>query len=230
MIWPLLWLTLWSSLPLLAQEDDDFVGSFTIEVREFKKGKERKDSPYRTRYHLDEGRFAVEPDLDEDKDNITMVYDQADKKIITKTVSDGERSATITPMIKLSLGMNRQSDEDEGVTVEATGRSKTIQGYTCQAYRIITEDGVTLAWIAPDLHINLGSATDMVKIKGVEGAQTSASRYDLQGTVLEAHTEEKGGKITRDYYLQDIVVGEVPEAVFSLEGFEVIDVMNPFGN
>jgi hypothetical protein len=211
-----------------AQDDEGFLGSFTVEVREFKKGKERKDSPYRTRYHLEEDRFAIEPDLDEKE--IIMIYDRNEKEITTKTMQDGDKSATITPMISLSLGMDRQADEDEGVSVKATGRKKTIEGYVCQEYRIEQDGDVTLAWIAPDLSINLSNITDMVKIKNVQGAQTSGAVYGLEGTMLEAHTEEKGGKITHDFFLKDISRGEVPAEIFSLEGFEVMNLKNPFGN
>lgn len=215
-------------LPEARGQDEGFLGSFTIETREFKKGKERKDSPYRTRYHLEEDRFAIEPNLDESE--IIMIYDREEKEITTKTMQDGEKSATISPMINISLGMDRKSDEDEGVSVKATGREKTIEGYLCQEYRIEHDGDVTLAWLAPDLNIDLRNVTDMVKIKNVQGAQTSGAAYGLEGTMIEAHSEEKGGKITRDFYIKDISPGDAPDKIFSLEGFEVMDLKNPFGN
>jgi len=215
-------------LPKAMGQDEGFHGSFTIEMREFKKGKERKDSPYRTRYHLEKDRFAIEPNLDEGE--IIMIYDRNEKEITTKTMKDGEKSATISPMINISFGMDRNSDADEGGSVKATGREKTIEGYTCQEYRIEQDGDVTLAWLAPDLSIDLRNVADMVNIKNVQGAQTSGAAYGLEGTMLEAHTEEKGGKITRDFYLKNISPGAVPDEVFSLEGFEVMDLKNPFGN
>jgi len=217
-----------SCLPEAIGQDEGFLGSFTIETREFKKGKERKDSPYRTRYHLAKDRFALEPNLDEGE--IIMIYDRDEKEITTKTMQDGEKSATISPMISLSLGMDRQSDANEGVSVQATGREKTIEGYSCQEYRIEQDGDVTLAWLAPDLNLDLRHVTDMVKLKSVQGAQTSGAAYGLKGTMLQAHSEEKGGKITRDFYLKDISPGEVPAEIFSLDGFEVMDLKNPFGN
>jgi hypothetical protein len=199
-----------------------------MEVHSFKKGKEEKNSPSRIRFHFEGTRFAFEPSLDEG--NTIMIYDQGNKKITTKISEDGEKNATITPMIKLSAGMTRKVEEASEASVEPTGRSKTIQGYDCAEYRIESEDDITLAWISPDLQIDLSAISGMANIKQVEGAQTSGSLYGLDGTMLESHTEAKDGKTSHDSYLKDIVIGEVPAEVFSLDGFKVMDIGNLFGN
>jgi hypothetical protein len=83
-----------------------------------------------------------------------------------------------------------------------------------------------------ELDFDFSTFLDMVAIKGQAGqnAEQFGNIYGLEGMMLEAHTEVKGKDETRHVYLKDIRTGSNDPGVFSLDGYEVTDLGNLFGN
>jgi len=70
---------------------------------------------------------------------------------------DGNQS-----IMKLPAMINEQieaeaAEEETDFTFEKTGRSKTILGYACSEYKMISDDTEVLAWIATDFPYQMGS-------------------------------------------------------------------------
>lgn len=211
-------------------EPSEFIGSFTLETQTTKNGRPDRDGPSRVTYYIDEYRFAVAPEAEEGEGQSFMIYDRQEREVITKTISKkGERSASITPMLRIKIGVEDRSVREGEFSVEPTGRSKTIEGHTCQEYRVETEDDLAMVWVAPAIPLDWRVLADFMQVKGVGGAAQASNLYGLEGVVLEAHLAEKGKDVVTDYYLRDLQQGSVPTEVFSLEGYEVSDLGSIFG-
>jgi len=208
----------------------DFTGSFTMEVDEYKKGKQKKDMPVRIRYHFDAYKVAFEV-LDE-KSTTTMIIDRENRKMTTKIDDGKEKTATIMPMLKIKVAIDKEEWEEMDVQVEPTGKTKTIEGYLCREYRVETEEEVTLAWMTDELGFDFSTFLDMVAIKGQAGQNAAqfGNIYGMEGMMLEAHTEVKGKEEERHTYLKNIRTGSNDPKVFSLEGYQVNDLSSMFGN
>ena len=208
----------------------DFTGSFTMEVDEYKKGKQKKDMPVRIRYHLDAYQVAFE--VMDEKSNTTIIIDRKNRKMTTKTDDGEEKTATIMPMLKIKVSIDTEEWEEMDVKVTPTGKTRTIEGYLCQEYRVETEEEVTLAWMTEELDLDFSTFMDMVAIQGKAGqnAEQFGNIYGLKGMMLESHTEIKGKDEERHTYLKDIRTGSNDPGVFSLEGYQVNDLGNLFGN
>ncbi|RMG64584.1 MAG: DUF4412 domain-containing protein [Bacteroidetes bacterium] len=208
-----------------------FTGYFTMEVTESKNGKPKKDYPMSVTYHIDTYKFAFITADPEKNTQMTVIVDRQARKMTNKMDNDGERTATVLPMPRIKVGVRNQSVEEGTYTVSETGRTKNILGYDCREYRVETEAEVTLAWVAEAFNPDLQRSFDFVEVNGNRGGMTHYNNlYKLQGMVLEAHTEIKGKNETRDMFITDLVPGLVKPEVYSLDGFQVSDVTNMFGN
>ncbi|MEM9987672.1 MAG: DUF4412 domain-containing protein, partial [Bacteroidota bacterium] len=209
-------------------EPNDFIGSFILEYHQQKNGKPERGSPAQIAYYLDAYRFAIEPK--EDDTQTILIFHRDEKKVTQKVVSKkGEKTATITPMLNIKVSVEDQDVANGEFEMEATGRSKTIQGYTCEEYRVETPDEVTLCWISPDLNLDWRKIAPFVQAKGPKGTIQPNNLYGLSGLTLEAHTQGKNGDWSTDYYLKNLVIGELDPETFSLEGYSVTDLSTLFG-
>ena len=201
-------------------------GRWTMEVSEYKKGKLKKDMPARITYHMDTYKFASEiHSSNEDVDEVISIYDRRDRKVTMKSVKDGEKTAFITKMPRIKVGVSKKAIQEGEFTVTPTGQTKTIEGYLCKEYKIDTEDEITHAWITEELIFDIRAMNDLVQVKDQNGMMTDYSNvYNITGSMLEAHTEIKGKDETRDFFIRDIHIGDVDQEIFSLDGYEITDM------
>lgn len=207
-----------------------FTGYFTMQVTESKNGKPKKDNPVSITYHVDTYRFAFVTQDSERKSEMTVIVDRQSRKMTNKVDNPDGRTATVMPMPRIKVGVSNQSVEAGTYTVSETGRTRNILGYDCREYRIETETEITLAWAAEDFNPDLHRSFDFVEVNGRSNMAHYNNLYQLEGMVLEAHTEVKGKNETRDMVITDLVPGLIKPAVFSLEGFQVTDVSSILGN
>ena len=209
-------------------EPNDFIGSFTLEAHRLKNGKPERGSPSQVDYHLDAYQFAVVPKVDDTQ--TILIYHRDEEKITQKVTSKrGDKTATITPMININVTVEDKDVADGEIQIEPTGRSKSIEGYTCQEYRVESPDEITLCWVSKDLDLDWRKVAPFVKAKGPRGTIQPNNLYGLEGLVLEAHIESKEGDWSSDYYLKNISIGKVNAEIFSLEGYKVTDLNSLFG-
>ncbi len=226
-----------SNVRVTVEEDDssdevapsEFIGYFTLESLVTKNGRPNRDGPAIITYYIDEYSFAVTPKTDEGE--TTMIYDRREREVTTKTVNkDGDRAATITPMLRIRVNVEDRSVAEGAYTIEETGRTKTIEGYSCTEYRVETEDATTLAWATDAIPLDWRNIASFVQAKGPGGASHPTNIYGVDGVVLEAHMTSKRKDEVTDYYLKEIHEGSIPEEVFSLDGYQVNDLGSIFGN
>lgn len=214
-------------------ERSNFIGSFVMEMEEYKGGKMAKDFPMKIGYHIDAYKLGIEMDDKKENSSNVIVYDRQARKMIMKMDKKGEKTAVINKMPNMKITVEGDEYASGKYSVNPTGRSKVILGYNCKEYQVETEDEVSHVWFAEDLDTDLarsiGSGMVNVKYSG-ERSMDYGDRYNLKGTWLEVHTKSKNQNTSRDIYIKNLVVGTVDQQVFSTEGYEVTDVSNLFGN
>ena len=207
----------------------DFTGSFVMEVKEYKNGKMAKDFPAEISYFIDEYRIAFEPKNNDRKEQVIIIYDRQNRKITNKiTDKEGKKTAMIMPMMKIKLGISKK-DADK-YEVSKTGKTKIILGYSCEQYIVEGPDEVSTVWVTDEISYQMTGLADMVYVKDPSGNATNWSNiYGIEGMPLETRSESRNGKIVRESKMTSLKVGELDDAIFSLEGYEVSDMAKMMG-
>ncbi|MEM7370290.1 MAG: DUF4412 domain-containing protein [Bacteroidota bacterium] len=214
-------------------ERSNFIGSFVMEMKEFKNGQLSKDSPIKIGYHIDAYQTGIEMEDKEEQTTNLIVYDRQARKMIMKMHKDGEKTAIINKLPSMKVTVEEEKYPSGKYSVTPTGRTKVIEGYNCKEFMVETEKEVSHVWFAEDLDTGLATSLNlgMVNVQRKDGSTLDyGDRYNLKGTWLEVHSKSKSENITRDIYLKNLVIGSVEQQIFSTDGYKVTDVSNLFGN
>lgn len=209
----------------------EFIGSFTMEVTGYKKGKVDEKSSMKVDYYFDEYKMALAPTLDK-KEKTTMIFDRRDKSMTTLIDKDGEKSGMKMKMPKLKLDQMRgDKDADTEFSYERTGETKTIDGYQCRKYLMEGEDYKGYAWVAEDFAIDFSSLFSFIDFGNKKNNPNAFSLDEVNGFPLESHIEFKDKKESVDTKIKNIQSGQVDAAVFDTSDYNIMDLggMN-FGN
>jgi len=95
------------------------------------------------------------------QDDFFMVYDASREAMFTFMKNNGQ---------KIRIGISFKPDDTDDVDVpvfdiKATGNSKTILGYNCLEYKMISEDITATVWVTKDVDIRFPSTFHSVKKK-----------------------------------------------------------------
>ncbi|MBL7964156.1 MAG: DUF4412 domain-containing protein [Flavobacteriales bacterium] len=211
------------------EEDNDpyvpntFIGSFRMEMHTYKNDKEEKDSPMNVRFASKADMTVVQPEVkDKGTQDMRMLTDLKNKWQYTLMTDDkGRRTAMKQRKTKVSVKENK-TDKSPEPTVVRTEETKVIEGHPCRKYIVTTDDGTWTGWIAEDLK---GPFMDMARNMVKSDALTTARMpKDMEGFPLEYEWVEKGGKEKMVCYIRELKVGAVDEHLFSLDGYEVMEL------
>lgn len=209
-----------------AVQPSSFIGSFTLSSSEYKNGKLQKDNPVVMNYHIDKFQFATEMESqDEEVTEMIMIYDRQTRKSTMKTVKGNEKTAMITKIPNIKVGVSNTSVDEGNYSITPTGKTRVIEGYNCKEYLVETEKEINHIWLTEEISMDVTSLTDFVKVKDSNGGMTNFSNvYKINGFMLESHIEIKGKDETTDIYIKNLKIGSVDTGVFSTDGYTVTDM------
>lgn len=209
----------------------EFIGSFRMTVASTKNGKPQKNGNVAIDYFIDEYRFAFQMNPEQTKENpVTMIYDLKTRKITTLTTDKGKKQGTVLPMPKLAANVDTEDVTGEDISITKTSETKTIEGYPCVKYLFDSEEMEGEMWMTEDVVVDMSFMSNMVKMKKKgNDAYTMKDWYGVSGTALESHMTNKKDGETFDSYLTNIETGSVDQAVFSTEGYQVMDLSKFLG-
>ena len=203
----------------------NWTGSIHMEMTEMKNGKMKKDYPIHPIYHIDEYKFGVEMDA-EDQGHMIMIIDRQNRKMIQKITDEkGKKSAVIMPMMNITVNMKNEETEpgESAYSISETGRTKDILGYTCKEYKIEGPDDITWVWATDELGMNYNDFVDFVQVKNNRGGPANMNNiYGISGFALETKTESNEGDTVREMKVTEI--NKLDSNIFSTEGYEVQDI------
>ncbi len=134
-----------------------------------------------------------------------MLFDYNNQDMIT--LDNDNKTASVMSM-KWLTSMGDGQEEDEDVVFSKTGKTKTINGYLCDEYLIISEDSKIEAWFAPTVPFSYENhMSSFAKVFGKKNTEVMAD----QGYVMELTAYDK-----KDVKSSHMIVLEISELEFDV--------------
>ena len=196
-------------------------GSFRMEMHMFEGGTKGEQMVH-GRYALKEDMVSVEMKLVDQPEPMRMLFDLRGKWNYVMMSDGDKRTAMKMRMMKMTKA--GATMEPEKTTFERTDARKTIDGHGCRKYIGSSSQGTWEAWVAEGLKLDVVKA--MRQISGDKGLDQWEGLKDVGGTALEVTwiKKETGEKMIAT--LHEVKTGQVDEALFSLEGYTVMEMPN----
>ena len=206
-------------------------GRFTMEMIEYKNGKEKERT--KTEMHLDTYKTAIVSETDGEEPAV-VIFDKANGTMITKSESDGEKTAMVIKVPKVNVNTDEVYNDvyEENNLPRATGEFKTIQNRRCQKYEYEDEEVTSYAWITEDGDFNMMNVFGAMNVNpsGRAANPPRGSAFSFQGgMVMEAVTIEKGKDRRNEMYMRDIQKNGQDKRLFDLSEYNVMKVPNVGG-
>jgi hypothetical protein len=141
--------------------------------------------------HFSEEQAVFGIGQEENGDKMLIVLDlERDATILYQENRKGEKTAQVLPSLRAFAAMGTSNTEFKQVTIEKTGGSKTVAGYSCEEFQGESEDIRFTYYVAQDLDIEWNNSY------GALIEQVAPSVYEEQiekvnGMILESITTEK---------------------------------------
>ncbi|MEO8067312.1 MAG: hypothetical protein ABI599_06435 [Flavobacteriales bacterium] len=208
--------------PFVANE---FTGSFSMEMHLFDGPTEMKESPMNLRYWSSENKMLVQMSVPgQGSRDVKMMTDLEGKwQYMLMTDTEGKRMAMKSRKKKMVLSdsLRKEQTGKPETDITITNEKKTIEGRTCTKVIGKSEDGLWTGWVARDLK---GPYADMAKHIRASDAAMNKHMMELPGFALEFEWAPTDGKNRIVCYIKDLVPGTVDTDVFSIDGYEMIQI------
>lgn len=207
--------------PPAVVEPNEYTISFTTKVT-------TPDETMEMDYAFDTWKTGIIIRMDDKKDelsNVRMFHDLKEKTTTLATNEGGAWKAYKMWMMDMSAAVAQATENEAAkVSVEATGRTKVVEGYTCEEYIIEHEEGTSTAWITKDIDVNMGSLFTMAGGFGQHNKHSSVDNSGFApgvGFCLEGTMKDKKGK-TSTYTVRNIRRdAAINQAPFDFSGIPV---------
>lgn len=202
-----------------------FVGSFRMEMHQFVKDVESKDSPTNMRYWSspDMTLIGISPEGTKGTE-MKMLTDLKGKwSYILMTDDKGKKTAMKSRKKKITF----TAAEDNDTKFTVTNETKVIDGHTCTKVIGTTEDGTWTGWVAKDLAIPFGDIANSMNRSAMQKKKQDWA--GIQGFPLEYETVDKNGKDRMVVYVKDLQIGTVDPSVFSISDYKVMEIPGMLG-
>jgi hypothetical protein len=124
--------------------------------------------------------------------NVTTIMDYGNKAMIM--IMEDQKMANVMSMNVVSAAIDTSEVIDNNVTIEKTGKTKEILGYTCDEYFMQSDDAEGSVWIATDVEFVSKSLFDNM---GNSSFARNSGWLDEKGMMMEMDmmvNEEKSKK------------------------------------
>lgn len=213
------------SLEDMALEDDHdpfvpntFIGSFRMETHRFTNGMESKPNDMLFWSSPDKTLMQMYAPSADGRTMRTMT-DLKDKWTYM-LMDDGKGKRTAMKAHKKKLA-KKEVAEEKRPEVTVTNETRTIDGHVCTKVIAKTANGTWTGWVAKDVPAPFGDL--MRSMQGDQRSEMAAWR-EVQGFPLEYEWVGKDAKDKVVVYTKDLKLGPVDESIFSLEGYEVVEM------
>lgn len=200
---------------------NSFVGSFRMEMHMYRNGVEEKHSPTNMRYWSSTDMTLYQMVVPEGRKGQDMkVLTDLKGKWQYMLVSDEKGRSTAMKSRKQAVTMEVQGDA-QAPEITVTSETRTIDGHVCTKVVAKSTEGTWTGWVAGDLK---SPFTDMAQSIGKDNARLTKGSTGIQGMPLEYEFVSAVGGEKFVGYLKDLQVGAPDAALFSLEGYEVMEM------
>jgi Domain of unknown function (DUF4412) len=204
---------------------NEFIGSFRMEMHMYEGEQEQKNSPTNMRYWSSAEKTVNKMEMPDGKgQDMRIMTDLKEKWQYTLMTDDKGRKTAMKSRKKKFTVKEEPGAKDPEITV--TTETKTIDGHMCTKTIVKSEDGTWTGWVAKDIKAPFA---DMARSVGHRGNdKMMRSHKGMNGFPLEFEWVDANGKDRMVCYVKELTTGAVEESVFSLDGYEVME-MPSFG-
>lgn len=133
--------------------------------------------------------------------------------------SGGQKNALKTPKMKVvDARADAPSDPPE---ITETKETKVLEGRTCTKVIVKNDDGTWTGWVAKDI---AAPFSDIARNLGAAGGQERKGLDQVKGFPLEYEWVDVNGSDRISCLVKDLKVGQVDASVFSLDGYQVMEL------
>ncbi len=210
------------------QDDNDpfvpneFIGSFRMEMHHYKGTTEEKGSPSNLRYWSTADQTLVKMELPEAKGQDMRTLTDLKGKWQYMLMDDGNGSRTAMKSRKKKVVMAEPAGTHKEPSIVVTTETRTIEGHTCTKMIVTSAEGTWTGWVAKDVKAPFGDMSRNVQQRGNES--TMRAMHGMQGMPLEFEWVPADGSGRMVCFIHDLVVGKVDMSLFSLEGYQVVEM------
>lgn len=162
--------------------------------------------------------------MGEGQQNITTITDQRNKWTYMLMNHGSQKQALKTAKMKVVDARADAPSDPPEVTV--TNETKVIDGHTCTKVVVKNEDGIWTGWVAKDIDAPF---SDIARSLGAAGGQERKGLDQVKGFPLEYEWVDVNGTDRVSCTVKDLKVGAVDAGVFSLDGYQVMEMPTMMG-
>ncbi|MFK7787121.1 MAG: DUF4412 domain-containing protein [Crocinitomicaceae bacterium] len=182
-----------------------------VEMKSQEKPKKKVETSYLDMYY-GEGCYMIVFEDEKEKEASKALMDLKNNTSIVLNDQDMSGMAIsmdfMTDKVNEAAGDYQDSAyvEGEDYTIQKTGRTKTIAGYTCEEYIIETDDIHMNTWYTDEIIVEMYQNLDEYPLfASMANMSTYGNQGAMQGTMMESHMVEKtGDKGTFDYLVKEV--------------------------
>lgn len=211
-----------SNTEIIAQpEANDFVGSFTMNITEYKNGKPSKSSPMKINLYFKGDLVAFVPTLKEGQ-YTTMIYNLKEKSVTTLIDQEGEKTGM---KMKIPGMLLKEEEKDKfDFTITPTDEQKTIAGYSCRKYLTESVESSGYVWVTEEIDLDYSRVFEFLNIEKKKSNNSMSSLRDLKGFALEAYSKNKEKDEAYEMKISDLNIGKVNEEIFDISEYTITDM------
>lgn len=195
-----------------------FIGSFRMETRIHRGPEEQRTSPTTLRYWSSADQVLTEAVSAGNPPMRTLVDLKGKWQYMLMPEGQGARMAMKMRKKKVVMA---DAGGSEPPRVEVTSETRDIAGHRCVKVVARSADGVWTGWVARDLPAPFA---DLQRVVTTGDPELTRRMADMEGFPLEFEWVDANGTDRMVCTLHDVVVGTVDAAVFSLEGYQVMEL------
>jgi hypothetical protein len=201
---------------------NSFIGSYRTEMHVFEKDVEKKDSPMNLSYYSNAEMMLMKNDMmARDGREMTMLTDLKGKwQYVLMTDEKGKKTAMKSH--KKTVVTDKKEAEDKRPEITVTNETKTIDGYACTKVIVKSEDGTWTGWVAKGIKGPFADVARNMELRG--GAASLKFDEGVDGFPMEYEWVDTKSSDRIVGYTRNLKVGEVDPSVFSLDGYEVMEM------
>lgn len=210
-----------------AEDDKDpfvpntFTGNFRMEVHHFTGAAENKDSPMNMHYWSSPEMVLVKMETKDTKGQDMKMLTDLKGKWQYMLVTDDKGAKTAMKSRKKKITVESATKPGSEPVVTMTDETRVIEGHACRKVIVKSDDGVWTGWVAEDIPAPFA---DMARTVQSGDPRMMERLSKITGCPLEYEWVDAKSKDRTVCYLRDVSVGKVDESVFSLDGYEVMEM------
>lgn len=215
-----------------------FIGSYTTTTTLSQNGKQ-DDPPIKMHIFVDSYQVAMimEDEKDKGEPMSRIIFDRRDRTMTNLTDDKDEKVGVKMKMPKTSV-KNKGGDKIASTTTAAankpirTGKTKQINGYTCNQYTMADEKYDHEFWVAESIDIDPAILLEAMNMSGGKSKAQDYNSNFTKGIAMETimHDKKSKNNETITITISNFVMGKVDKSKFNTEGYKIQDMssMNMF--